>query len=143
MYSERDHRQYVSIVLEFGEPTEAWYRSKSKTLRDAQNSIDWLVRQACREFMGHCRETFGKLSDVQALQRCKIDCPDVLRKGPEDHGELFIVREDDMAAPLGEGCLDMVGRRLARCLFAFGGWPLRFAALLGGEQAQRTVVADF
>lgn len=143
MYSEAEHNQLVRIILEFAEPLESWHRHQNHTLRDSDSSFQWLVSQSAGGFMAHCEAILGKLTSVSALQRCRIRCPWNFALDPEDSGGLLIVREDEMSTALGDGCMDLVGRRLARCMFAFGGFPMKLLALHAGEPHPRKVLQDF
>lgn len=143
MYSEAEHNQIARIVLEFAGPVEKWHRSQNHILRDASSSFDWLVSQASGRFMESLQETLDKTADIQALQRCLIECPWVVKRDPDDEGGLRVMVQGDMSGILADGCMQMVARRIARCMFAFGGWLVRFAALHGNEGAQRKVLRDF
>lgn len=54
-----------------------------------------------------------------------------------------IARENDLASMLAGRCLSIVSRRLRRCIYAFAGWPIRFAGLLGDEPLQLRTLAAF
>lgn len=64
MLGEREHKDFVSIILVAGEPTERWLRTQSARLRDVQSSESWMVKQlggggvhgTCAIDLGHVRQ---------------------------------------------------------------------------------------
>eukprot|EP00969_Alexandrium_andersonii_P288201 12741060-Alexandrium_andersonii.AAC.1 len=143
MLGEVDHYQYVKIILEAGGPTEAWHRAQAHTLRSAVASKDWLLSQLEGAFVAHLVETLGKWATVAVLQHIGIACDGLGAMDLSGVSMVEVVREDDLSALLADACMSMVGRRMARTSWAFGGWPGALAGLLGSQELRSKTVAAF
>lgn len=141
--SEPDHNQLVRLIVECGQPTESWHGVQNSTLRSAQDSRRWLIEQVSGDFLKYIRETLAKMSNLQALQRCRIKVDPNYKPHADDSGGIEVVREDDMCAYLAGACFSMSWRRLARCLWMVRGWLVRFAGLLGSPAVRRRTLDDF
>ena len=136
MLSEPDHKTMVQIVLSIGASTEAWHRRQNEALRSVDKSVSWMVEQLSGDFLAHVRSTLGQLHDVDVLQRCGIQCFG-FAAGGDALDEVRVVRENDFACLLADGCVGLGFRRLQRCAWAFFGWPCRCTGILGDAALRR------
>lgn len=143
MLGDPDYLLYTKIILEFGAAVERWHRLQSHTLRSVAGSKAWLVSQLDSAFFKHLRDTLSCISSPASLQRCGIACGDLAGAAQRCTSPAQLAREDGLASMLVGGCMSIVSRRLRRCMYAFGGWPIRFAGLLGSEALQRRTLQAF
>lgn len=141
MLSSDEHKQYIHIILEAGEETEVWQGRHNKECRSTESCREWMIAQLGGEFLGHLRNTLDRLARVMSLQRCGLSLG-ALPEDPSDDG-LPLIREGDMTTLLSHAIVVLAGKRLARCLSAFRGWPSAFAGLLGWDALRASTISMF
>jgi hypothetical protein len=72
---------------------------------------------------------------------CGIDCPSAFKHASSEDDLLYILRQDDLAALLGDATISMATRRLCRCLWATRGWPVRLVGLITDNK--QPILDDF
>lgn len=134
----------MRIIVESGLATEAWHGKQNSTLRSSLDSATWLCRQLNGGFFAHVHETFGRLEDVGPLERCRIlaPVPDADIAVHNDH-VMEVTKQDELACFLGRCTTSLGSSRIVRTLWALGGWPTRFACLLGSVDEVQAVAEAF
>jgi hypothetical protein len=141
VFGERIHEQFVHILTEAANPTEAWFRHQSHFCRDVESNSRWLSDQVSGGYLQHVVETLLQPSRRQVLLDCGIDCPSKFTLDPGDTESLYILKQDDLAALLGDATMSMASRRLCRCLWATRGWPVRLIGLITDKK--QPILDDF
>ena len=144
MLGDPANRAATSVIVHSGKPVEQWHSRQNKALRSSPSASAWLQEEIAGGFMTHVMVTFRQIEKPSVLELCSVEMPlpgDTVEWRRDCHFE--VMQQDALASLFGRLTSCLASKRMQRCLWAFRGWPIRFAGLMGSQELKEFTVAEF
>lgn len=140
MFADSTNQRLCRAVIAATTPALDWWSEASRKCRSTEESLQWLLNQAGGAFWTMLTRIVEALEDEDNLEY--IGFSRTLEKDP-GAAAVQVDIEDGMAQRFADLCLKWVGCRMKRMMHLTRGYPTRFVLLLGSEQQQQDIVAEF
>ena len=140
MLSVYKHQRELKCIIEPARKLDEWMGHAITHLSGGHVTQKWIKEQFSGGFMVRVQECIASLSNEESLTACGF--LEYLRATIEERNDVVIL-DDELAALHGDASLELMCRRMRRCLYFFHGWPCRFNELLLDLPTQAACLREF